>query len=285
VEKRIWIDADIKALCESMPIRFSHHVSVDKPENHVLHLNNHVEIFFYVSGNHQYIVENSVYELSRGDVVIINPREVHKAFPLKRTAYERFYFLVDKHAFDAMNINPLSDILNKPSDVGNLISFDQNKREDILSMLYEISACFSDGRNDQIRALSYFMMILDEINGQLSRGNSASGSVTQTPLLLKKILTYVAENTAEIQSVKEISSELGLTPQYLSGYFSKQVGTPLKNYIQAKKIALAKNMLEKGTDVTRTCYECGFNDCSYFIKVFKKYVGMTPLTYKQKTGI
>ena len=53
-----------------------------------------------------------------------------------------------------------------------------------------------------------------------------------------------------------------------------------EDWIQAKKIALAKDLLDKGADVTEACYECGFNDCSYFIRVFKKYVGMTPLTYK-----
>ena len=71
-----------------------------------------------------------------------------------------------------------------------------------------------------------------------------------------------------------------MTSQYLSSYFSKQVGTPLKAYIQTKKVARAKDLLDKGSDVTQACYDCGFNDCSYFIRTFKKHVGMTPLTYK-----
>ena len=42
-------------------------------------------------------------------------------------------------------------------------------------------------------------------------------------------------------------------------------------------------MLDEGADVTSVCYDCGFNDCSYFIKVFKSYVGMTPFRYKNKS--
>ena len=284
MEETFWLDANITAMRESVPIRFAHHKNIDKLENHVLHINNYVEIYVYVSGNHNYIVENSLYELNRGDIIIINPREVHKALPLTETMYERFYFLVDEHTFDYMYQNPLSQILNKPTDIGNLISLDDKTRKEVLNMLYEIRNCFQNGRDDQLRAFSFFLRVLDEINQQLWCAHSFIGNVTHTPELLGKILTYVAEHTAEIQSTTEISSALGLTPQYLSSYFSKHIGTTLKMYIQAKKIALAKDLLDKGADVTQTCYDCGFNDCSYFIKVFKKYVGMTPLTYKQKIG-
>ena len=284
MEETFWLDANIIAMRESVPIRFAHHKNIDKPENHVLHINNYVEIYVFVSGNHNYVVENSLYELNRGDIIIINPREVHKALPLTETMYERFYFLVDEHTFDYMYQNPLSQILNKPTDIGNLISLDDKTRKEVLNMLYEIRNCFQNGRDDQLRAFSFFLRVLDEINQQLRRAHSFEGNVTHTPELLRKILTYVAEHTSEIQTTTEISSALGLTPQYLSNYFSKHIGTTLKMYIQAKKIALAKDLLDKGADVTQTCYDCGFNDCSYFIKVFKKYVGMTPLTYKQKIG-
>ena len=107
------LNANINAMQGALPIRVAHHKTLDAPNNHVLHINNYIEIYVYVSGNHNYIVENSVYELKRGDVVIINPLEVHKALPLSKGPYERFYFLVDAHTFDAMCINPLAAFLGK----------------------------------------------------------------------------------------------------------------------------------------------------------------------------
>ncbi len=282
MEETFLSDANITAMCDALPIRFVHQKSMDMPGNHVLHLNHYVEIYIYVSGNHNYIVENALYELKRGDIIVINPREVHKALPMQEDMYERFYILVDEHAFDSMYLNPLSQILNKPADMGNLISLDSNAREEVLDMLYEISKCFQEGRDNQLRAFGYLLQIIDKINQQLSRAHSNEGNTTHTPELLKEILTYVAIHTAEIQSITEISSALGLTPQYLSSYFSKHIGTPLKTYIRAKKIAIAKVLLDKGADVTQACYECGFNDCSYFIRIFKKYVGLTPMAYKKR---
>jgi len=279
------LNANIRAIGRSGPIQFSHRKSIDRPDNHVLHLNNYVEIYIYVSGNHHFIVEDSLYKLTRGDVIMINPREVHKALPLTEGPYERFYFLLEEHTFDAMELDPLRQILNLSCEFGNLISM-KNKSEDLLKILYSISDCFHDGRDDQLRALGLFLQFLAELNQHYVLSNSLNNydntcMTTSPPKLLKDILTYVAEHTAEIQSAAEISSALGVSPQYLSNYFSKQIGTPLKTFIQAKKIAMSKELLKKGGDVTGVCYDCGFNDCSYFIKIFKKYVGITPMAYKK----
>ena len=281
MNQQIERNADITVMYDTVPIRFAHLKTLDKPENHVLHINNYVEIYVYISGDHRYIVENSLYDLHCGDIIVINPLEVHKALPLKETPYERFYFLVDLKTFESMHLDPLAPILNKPSGVGNLISFDAETRQSILQMLYAISDCFRDGHNDQLRAFSFFLRFLDEINHYLTQTPPSSGNITHTPKLLKQILTYVADNTATLQSTTEIASSLGITPQYLSTYFSSHIGTPLKHYIQTKKIALAKDLLDKGADVTQACYDCGFNDCSYFIRIFKKYVGLTPTEYRQ----
>lgn len=275
------INGFINAMSDSSPVRFAHHKTLDSPDKHILHINNHVEIYIFISGNHRYIVENSVYDLKRGDIVIINPREVHKALPLGEGMYERFYFLADEDTFCGMELDPLSRILNKPQNMGNLISFDDETRERVLGILYETSDCFSEGRDERLMALGCFIRVLAEINRYFESKQESESNMTHAPELLKKILSYVAEYASEIESVTEISSVLGLTPQYLSSYFTKYVGTPLKTYIQAKKIAIAKDLLDKGADVTEACYECGFNDCSYFIRVFKKYVGVTPFTYKK----
>ena len=275
------IRGSIDVMSGATPIQFAHHKSNDRPELHVLHINSYVEIFIYVSGDHSYIVDNSLYKMQRGDIIVINPLEVHKALPAGECEYERFFLLIDPRAFEGMSIDPLSGILGRKSGSGNLISLESKERGEVLRSLYAMSECFKDGKNDTLRALSLLLGIIDRINHHIEERHPSAESHRQTPHLLKAILTYVAENTADIQSTAEIADALGVTPQYLSNYFSKHIGTPLKAYIQTKKIALAKDMLSKGKDVTETCYDCGFNDCSYFIRVFKKHVGVTPHAFTQ----
>lgn len=281
MEDKFRVKGDIAVMRDTVPIRFVHHKNMDKPENHVLHLNSYLELYVFVEGNHQYIVEDRLYRLERGDVILIHPREVHKALPLERCSYERFYLLIDIDSFAGMAADPLAPILKALPTAGNRIRPDEKTREELLSLLYSISGGLRR-REGELGAVAAVLRILDICTRQLQTGQPEAVAVKVVPELLEKILGYVAANTAAIQTTAQIADALGLTPQYLSAYFSRHIGTPLKIYVQAKKIALAKDMLDRGADVTGACFDSGFNDCSYFIRVFKKYVGMTPLRYRQR---
>ena len=281
MDKVIWREGKIETFRNAMPVQFAHHLSMDRPEDHVLHINNYIEIYVFVSGNHKYVVEDRLYDLQRGDIIVINPLEVHKALPMQEGMYERFYFLMDVACLDGMVNNPLSRFLNRSGGEGNLISPLGNARARILDILYATSACFEAEKNDQLRAFGLMVQFLGELISQLQPGATQPDGGDRSPELLDRILTYVAKNTATIQSVSQIAEALGVSPQYLSAYFAKRIGTPLKIFVQAKKIALAKQLLSKGADVTGACFDSGFNDCSYFIRIFKKYVGVTPLRFKQ----
>lgn len=281
MDKEFLIEGTIATLRKAVPIRFAHHKSMDRQENHVLHLNNYLEVFVFVRGNHKYIVGDQIYQLRRGDVVLINPLQVHKALPVEPCLYERFYLLIDEHCFDALAVNPLISILNDMNHSEAVISLLPEEREQVLELLYEISDCFQKEEHCQLKAMSLVLQLLEICARQRTQKLSVVGETAHVPELLERILCYVAENTASIQSITSIAQELGISPQYLSAYFSKQIGTPLAAYIQTKKIALAKSLLEKGADVTEACFDSGFNDCSYFIRVFKKHVGITPLRFRQ----
>ena len=72
----------------------------------------------------------------------------------------------------------------------------------------------------------------------------------------------------------------GISEPYASRLFKKHIGKGLKRYMIVRKIGHAKKLLDGGSTVTETCFACGFNDCSYFIKVFKSYTGVTPYKYQ-----
>jgi len=273
------IEGKIATMRDSLPVRFVHHHSPDSPDSHTLHINNYLEIYVYIRGDHKYIVGNKLYDLREGDIILINPRQVHKALPVTAGMYERFYLLVDVHCFDGLQRNPLAQLLHGGEN-GQRISPPEAIRSQVLKLLYTISDCFQKGNDRQVTALGCLLQLLDILNTQLQTQTDATPAPA-VPELLEKILNFVAENTALLQTTAQIAQALGFTPQYLSAYFSRQIGTPLKTYLQAQKIALAKDLLDKGADVTAACFGCGFNDCSYFIRVFKKYVGMTPLRYKE----
>ena len=58
------------------------------------------------------------------------------------------------------------------------------------------------------------------------------------------------------------------------------MGVPLVYHLQSRKMSHAKQLLEEGYSVNDACLAAGYTDCSYFIRVFKRHLGMTPLKYR-----
>ena len=61
--------------------------------------------------------------------------------------------------------------------------------------------------------------------------------------------------------------------------FKTTFGTSVAKYIMAKRISEAKKLLAQGKSVAETAPACGFTDYANFIRVFKKFVGISPGKY------
>lgn len=101
---------------------------------------------------------------------------------------------------------------------------------------------------------------------------------------IAKVIRHIRENTANKLSVSELASLSGLSADYLSNLFHKEVGIPLNHYIQERKIELAKKFLAfsdmKVTDISILLEFC---NPAYFSNVFKKHTGLSPAQYKQRS--
>jgi AraC-like DNA-binding protein len=81
--------------------------------------------------------------------------------------------------------------------------------------------------------------------------------------------------------VREIAGALACTPDHLSRQFHQAVGTKLLAWIAEERIALAKNLLkETSHNIAEVGWTSGFNEPSYFIRIFKRYTGLTPRAYR-----
>ncbi len=101
-------------------------------------------------------------------------------------------------------------------------------------------------------------------------------------MLPAKIEAYISENLASDLSVEELCREFYVSRQVLYSLFHDEFGDTVRNYILNKRIAKAKQLLSETempvSDVARTV---GFSDYSYFIRLFRKRTGQTPLVYRK----
>lgn len=101
--------------------------------------------------------------------------------------------------------------------------------------------------------------------------------------ILKSVIRYIENHYSEDIKLNDVAEYVHLNPQYFSRYFKKEMGVNFTEYVTKLRIEKAKSYLLK-TDkpIYRIAVDLGFNDASYFCKVFLKYENQTPVEYKKK---
>lgn len=135
---------------------------------------------------------------------------------------------------------------------------------------------------------------LRKISKELHRARSASdapsvrsqagqsGKARTSHPEVNKILDYIDQHYDQDITVKSLSQYVMMGENYVSALFKKKMGKTLIHYLHEVRIARARAYLEE-TDlpVNEIGARVGFVNDNYFIKIFKRIVGLTPSQYRQ----
>lgn len=98
---------------------------------------------------------------------------------------------------------------------------------------------------------------------------------------LAKAIRYINAYYSEDINLESLAQEVFVSSYYLSHLFRREMGVTFSDYLAKVRIEKAKALLMEGVSVENTAERVGYNDSNYFIKIFKKYVGITPAKYRK----
>ena len=100
--------------------------------------------------------------------------------------------------------------------------------------------------------------------------------------LIKKAILYISANFSSNLTLESVAAHVHLNPDYFSSVFKQSTGSSFKEYLNMVRIEESKRLLGN-TDysIVDIAIAVGFEDQSYFSRVFKKYTGLTPRQYRQ----
>jgi two-component system response regulator YesN len=91
-----------------------------------------------------------------------------------------------------------------------------------------------------------------------------------------RAVMYIKTHYQKEISLGSIAKEINVSPYYLSKLFRRYTGKTCTELIAEERIEAAKGLLIRNYSSKETCFHVGFNSQNYFVKIFKKYVGVTP---------
>lgn len=104
---------------------------------------------------------------------------------------------------------------------------------------------------------------------------------TKNNEIIKKAMVYISQNFHSNITLEDVANHVHLHPSYFSTMFKQSIGSSFKEYINMVRIEESKRLLTN-TDfsIIDIAIAIGFEDQSYFSKVFKKYTGLTPKQFR-----
>lgn len=100
---------------------------------------------------------------------------------------------------------------------------------------------------------------------------------------LVEILRYIDNNLSRKIREEDIADYCHYSVTYFSKFFHKTIGVCFRDYLTLKRISLAKQLLseKRKEKISFIAFQCGYNDVSYFSRIFKKKTGFSPAIYRQ----
>lgn len=94
-------------------------------------------------------------------------------------------------------------------------------------------------------------------------------------------IDFIKKHIQESINLKDLSDKACMSTTSFYRYFKRELGMSPMEYILNEKIKYAKKLLSNPTiHINEVSYATGFEDCNYFIRLFKKYEGVTPKQYQ-----
>lgn len=124
---------------------------------------------------------------------------------------------------------------------------------------------------------------LDELTA--AAPGSAEGGDTMSQIV-QQAAAYIREHYYEPLTLGVMAEKYHVENSYFSRRFSKEIGVSMLQYIAGVRIEKAKEAIRRGnTNLTEIAFMVGYDDYSYFNKVFRKTTGMSPRDYREKASL
>ena len=226
------------------------HVMVESSQSIATRTLSYTDLTFVLSGRLRYTVNGETRDLLAGDALLAPPGSVESRTALDEPAeYVSFNFSaepLDFPIFAEGMITPTVEAL-----VGLYPAAHMYEREEATA---EKCLCL----------LNYILL-------EMADSNRRKGS------FYPRVALYVNNNVTRPISLLDVSRELGVTKEYLSIVFKRESGMTVNEFINRRKMSLAKNLIIEGeTPLCRVSEQLGYNDYTYFCRVFKKTFGVSP---------
>lgn len=259
-------------------------ISIQQLNKKNLHRHKQLEIIFMLTGTINIRIQEDVYQLQVGDIILINPYDLHG---LIATSEDNVFlcFKVGTEYYDyyASNFSTKRFLCN--STLSEKVAFDKNSPfEELWKRLAML--VFQQNDNQSVYGFSVGMIILDIGKILITNFQSESSENyvhSKDVQRLTRILDEIDNNFDKGINLKDIAEKENLNLCYLSSFIKQQLGIGFQEYVNMKRIEkVIDQLLTTNKTITEIAFSSGFSNTKSLNQLFKKIVYKTPTEFRIK---
>ena len=249
------------------------------------HWHKEYEIIRILKGHFTITIDGETCSANAGDLIFINQGLIHGGIP-ENGIYECIVFDLQ---FLLMHGAAMTQYMTKLTGCSILIQSHFTRCDKdlfaIAAQLFEAVEKKAPAYElNTVGALYLFLGIIFQKNYYTAYTKTTRRNLKEANHI-KPVLEYIENHYMEKISLEKMSRIAGISPKYFCRCFKIFFHMTASDYLNYKRVEQAcyeLTVLDKS--VSEVVFDCGFHDTSYFIRIFKKYKGMTPNQLKQSIG-
>ena len=254
------------------------------------HFHETYELYYLLEGQRYYFIDRQTYLVKAGDVVMIRPNQIHKTSMAGESYHNRMLLQIDGELIDSLlkacGMGGMEDVYAE--DV-MILSIPETERQPILDLFLQIQ------KELQERQRQYMVGVrlkLAELLLMLSRYQRRSGYQQENQASqnwkhkkVGEVADYLLTHPETEESLEELAKRFYISKSYLSRIFREVTSFTVNEYKNVSRIKKSQQLLTHSDySITEISELLGFENLTYFERVFKKYAGVTPLKYRKAEG-
>ncbi|PWN00285.1 MAG: hypothetical protein DBX37_02330 [Massilioclostridium sp.] len=269
-----------------------HRLPTEFEQRGYLHRHDYYEMVYIYRGRNVNLFQNSRIEMKQGDILLLNPNALHCPYTLDdqdcmfnimipEPIMEKsmLALLSDNHLFsnfiiDYMyQVNKASDYLYFPYDPESKIAIIM---ETIIMEYINKNVCF------QKVIESMLIYLFAELTRMYYKNNANTINGEQKNRTVADIIAYMNQHSSTV-TLDSVAEKFGYSPSYVSRMIKKHTNKNYVEIIKEFKLNKAKQYLESNDlPISEIISLVGFNDASYFYKLFKSKFLLSPAEYRKQ---
>lgn len=254
------------------------------------HWHEEMEILVVTRGQAQMHIADRTYTISEGNIVIVPPNCIHSATEAEGEPF-CFFALVfslsflDSSRSDTLRQSYLSPFLEGELIFPEILSGQAAWQQEVRSRLWDIRDLFlSKKPGFELLVKSRLYEIWFHLSQHpTSSPDAAAPAARQRMNQIRPILSYLNEHYNRPITLQELSETFHMSQGYLCRFFHSMTKMSVTEYLNHYRISVSTELLsDSDLEIGEIAGLTGFNNISYFNKIFRRYMHTTPSEFRKQ---